>query len=217
VSNVRGTNGVEYGVLLMPFQFTLLPPPVAGHFGLTPLENQVLDMQLAITIGGGRMHQAAPPFFAGTEGTIEVADRLFLRGGQNVIETPSNDSLYPLTLRVSGVDRGGVAPVPIAIDITLKSGKGYLLQGADGCEPCVGGLGTRYYPIPNMIVDASRSRITIGDSAIDLASGTFWMDHQWGVGMIPPGASPDEVLRAAAGSGRWGQSFVSPLFLLMGE
>src|SRR5581483_3286626 len=65
---VHGKNGVDYGVLLMMFQFTLLPPPIAEHFGLTPIENQTMDVQLAITSRGGRMHQAAPPFLAGTAG-----------------------------------------------------------------------------------------------------------------------------------------------------
>ena len=196
--NVRGKNGVDYGLLLMPFQVTQLPPPIAEHFGLTPVENQMLDVQLAITTSGGRMNQAAPPFFAGTSGEIEVADRLFLRGGSMVVDTPSKDTLYPMTLRASGFDRGGASPVPVAIDITITSGKGYLLQGMDGCEPCIGGLGTRYYSIPNLLVDGSRSVITIGKSVVEIDHGTFWMDHQWGTGMVPKGASPYEVLRAAA-------------------
>lgn len=196
--NVRGKNGIDYGVLLMMFQYTLLPPPIAEHFGLTPVQNQMMDVQLAITAGRGRMHQADPPFFAGTTGDIDVADRLFVRAGKNVIDTPSKGVLYPMTLRASGVDRGGAAPVPVAVDITLTSGKGIILQGADGCEPCIGALGTRYYSIPQLVMDPAKSRITIGDSVIDLESGMFWFDHQWGTGMIPAGTSPYPVLRAAA-------------------
>lgn len=196
--NVRGTNGAEYGLLYMMFQYTLLPPPIAAHFGLSPVENQVVDVQLAITSGDGRMYQAAPPFYTGTDGSIEVADRFYIRAGDNVVDTPSRDRLYPMTLRASGVDRGGASPVPVAIDIRLVSGKGIVLQGNNGCMPCIGGVGTRYYSIPQMAIDPVVSRITIGDAVIPLASGTFWMDHQWGTGMVPGGASPDDVLRAAA-------------------
>jgi predicted secreted hydrolase len=193
----HGKDGVDYGVLLMMFQFTMLPPPIAEHFGLTPLENQTVDVQLAITKKGGRMHQAAPPFFAGTTGEIEVGDRLFVRAGNNVVDTPSKDKLFPMTLRASGVDRGGASPVKVGLDITLVSGKGIILQGADGCLPCIGGVGTRYYSIPNLMIDPARSKITIGDSVVELESGSFWMDHQWGTGMIPAGSAAYPALRAA--------------------
>lgn len=198
VGCVKGKNGVEYGVILMMFQYTLLPPPLAEQFGLTPLENQTVDVQLAITTAGGRMHQAAPPFYSGTTGDIEVADRLFVRAGDNVVDTPSKDQLFPITLRASGADRGGPEPVPLSIDITLTSGNGYLLQGLDGCCPCVGGVGTRYYSIPNLAVDGGCSRITIGDETVELEGGTMWMDHQWGTGMVPNGAPTLEVMRAAS-------------------
>lgn len=196
--NVKGTNGVEYGVLLMMFQYTLLPTTIAGELGLTPLENQVIDVQLAITPAGRRMRQATPPFFAGTSGDIEVADRLFVRAGGNIVDTPSRDTLYPMILHASGYDNGDSTPIRLAIDITLTSGNGYLLQGMDGCEPCIGGVGTRYYSIPNLAVDAARSTITVGDDVVQLESGTFWFDHQWGTGMVPAGAPTSEVMRAAA-------------------
>lgn len=195
--NVKGKNGDEYGILFMMFQYTLLPPPIAEQFGMTPLQNQIVDVQLAITKRGSRMHQAAPPLFAGTSGDIEIADRLFVRAGNNVVDTPSKDQLFPMTLRASGVDLGA-APVPLSIDITLSSGSGYLLQGADGCEPCAGGIGTRYYSIPQLVVDGAKSRLTIGDETVEIESGMLWMDHQWGTGMVPDGASTVEVLRAAA-------------------
>src|SRR5947209_2255862 len=196
--SVKAKNGDEYGILFMMFQYTLLPTSVAGELGLTPLQNQTVDVQLAITKRGSRMHQAAPPFFAGTSGDIEVADRLFVRAGNNVVDTPSKDQLFPMTLRASGVDAGGPVPVPLSIDITLTSGSGYLLQGADGCEPCVGGVGTRYYSVPQLVVDGKNSRLTIGGETVEIESGTLWMDHQWGTGMVPDGAPTVEVMRAAA-------------------
>src|SRR5687768_5178181 len=194
--NVTGTNGIEYGILLMMFRYTLLPPTIAEQFGLTPLENQTMDVQLSVTAKGGRMHQAAPPFFAGTSGEIEVADRLFVRAGNNVVDTPSKDELFPMTIRASGTDLGGDMPLPLSIDFTLVSGDGYLLQGVDGCAPCIGGVGTRYYSVPNLVVDAAKSRITLGDETIEIAHGKFWLDHQWGTGMVPNGAPVVEVMRA---------------------
>jgi hypothetical protein len=46
-------------------------------------------------------------------------------------------------------------------------------------------------------VEPGKSRLTIGDETIEIESGTLWMDHQWGTGMVPNGAPASEVLRAA--------------------
>ena len=59
--------------------------------------------------------------------------------------------------------------------------------------PCVDGMGTLYYSIPNMVV-APKSSLKIGDETITLARGTFWFDHQWGYLSGNPQSS---VLRAA--------------------
>jgi hypothetical protein len=98
--------------------------------------------------------------------------------------------------------------VEIAIDLGFTSGKGILLQGSSGCSPCCAGVGTLYYSIPAIVLDGSSSRIEIGGRRIELTSGKFWMDHQWGTGFLPSGAPVSDPLRAAAffskpGPGGW--------------
>ena len=85
----------------------------------------------------------------------------------------------------------------IGVDITFATGRDYLLQGVDGCAPCCSGIGTLYYSIPNLELDAAASRISIDGQEIDLTSGAFWFDHQWGNGL--GGGNPrSEALRAAS-------------------
>ena len=86
----------------------------------------------------------------------------------------------------------------MAIDLTITSGRPYLLQGLDGAEPLIGGMGTRYYSMPGLIVDPARSTLTLDGQTIALKSGTLWFDHQWGLGLAPTGSPRPDVLRAAA-------------------
>lgn len=59
--------------------------------------------------------------------------------------------------------------------------------------PCVDGMGTLYYSIPNIILKPG-SKITIGNKKITLKKGTFWFDHQWG---FLSGNPKSSVLQAA--------------------
>ena len=194
----EGADGKRYGVLCMLFRNALMPPVMAQHFGLNDTDNQLVEVQLAIAVEGGRFYQVDPPVTAGTSGKVRLADKLCLVTEGGSAESETNDSLFPLRVQASGTDRSAAKPVDMAIDLAITSGRPYLLQGLDGAEPLIGGIGTRYYSMPGLIVDPARSTLTLDGQTIALKSGTLWFDHQWGLGLAPNGSPRPDVLRAAA-------------------
>jgi len=196
--HVEATDGTRYGILFMLFRNALMPPVMAQHFGLNDIDNQLVEVQFAIAVGGGKFYQADPPVTAGTSGKVKLADTLTLVTEGGSVEGSSGDSPFPLRLRGNGTDRSGEKPVEMALDLTIASARPYLLQGFDGAEPLIGGMGTRYYSIPGLAVDAAKSTLTIDGKTINLKSGTMWFDHQWGLGLAPNGSPRHAVLRASA-------------------
>jgi len=198
VGTAKGGNGKTYSAELMFWQWALLPPPVAARFGLSDIENQVMEMHLAVTEEGGRHYRAAPLLIAGTTGLIEVRDDPFKWTiGKNSIESQRGGDLFPLRLQAKGWDRGTNDHAELAIDFHFSKGKGILLQGAAGCSPCCTGIGTLYYSIPGIVLEPE-SWLEIDGNRVELQSGVFWMDHQWGTGFLPSGAPVSAPLRAAS-------------------
>jgi predicted secreted hydrolase len=193
-----GKDGKTYGVLFMTFGNALLPPLIAAACGLDDTQNQLIDMQLGITVEGGRFYQADPVVTAGTSGEVSFSDALALHAGPCSVSSTQPGKLFPLNIKAKGVDRSGAVPTELEIDFTFTSGKGYLPQGLDGACPLVAGVGTRYYSIPGLVLDAATSTLKIGGETIALESGIFWMDHQWGLGMLPAGSPAYPVMQAAA-------------------
>jgi len=193
----EGIDGKRYGVLCMLFRNALMPPVMAEHFALNETDNQLVEVQLAIAVGGGKFYQIDPPVTAGTSGKVKLADKLCLVTEGGSAESASNDSLFPIRVQASGTDRSTGTPVDLTIDLTITSARSYLPQGNDGAEPLIGGLGTRYYSIPGLVIDPAKSTIKVGEQKIALKSGTLWFDHQWGLGLAPNGSPREDVLRAA--------------------
>ncbi|HXY88311.1 MAG TPA: lipocalin-like domain-containing protein [Candidatus Acidoferrales bacterium] len=203
VGSCWDNTGAEYGVECMFFRYSLLPPALAAEFGLSDVQNQVIELQLAISKAGDQHYQADPPVIAGTTGLISLGLNPFhFEVGKNKMASVHADSLFPFTLEACGFERSSAEPIKLAIDLRFESGKEYLIQGENGCMPCVAGLGSLYYSIPNMKL-ANGSTLTIGSERITLTHGTFWFDHQWGF-LI--GNSQSTVLRAATNMKKTGNS-----------
>jgi predicted secreted hydrolase len=202
-------DGAEYGVELMFWRVALLPVPVARAFGLTDIENQIVELQLAVSKAGDRHYQAKPIVVAGTTGLLEYKpDGLGARLGKNVVRSLEPDGVFPIQIQAKGWCDAEEEPVELEIDLTFASSKGVILQGANGCMPCCGGVGTLYYSIPNLRLDPERSRLRLKGREARLTRGKFWMDHQWGTGMVPGGSPRNHVLRAlgalnSPGPGGW--------------
>jgi predicted secreted hydrolase len=198
VGSCMGDNGKEYGVQFMFWQYALLPPEIAKHFGLSDIENQIIELHLAVSEAGGEHYRSKPILIAGTTGLVDFKNNPFdYTFGKNTIRSLSKDSTFPMQIKGWGVDLDPDSPTEIEMDITLTQTKEYLLQGKDGCDPCCGGVGTLYYSVPNLRVDPDKSKLRINEELVSLKSGKFWYDHQWCNGMIPAGNPRVKVLRAA--------------------
>ncbi|MGS0684547.1 lipocalin-like domain-containing protein [Nakamurella sp. GG22] len=195
VGSCWDTDGREYGAELMFFQTALFPPDFAAGLGLTDEENQIVELQLAISERGGRHYQAEPVVLAGTSGLVQVEQDPFVYHlGRNIIQCHNSDGLFPVTIKGWGIDRGSDPGVELALDLTFSSGKETLLQGEGGCMPSIDGIGSLYYSIPNLVLDPTCSTLTLDGRTVTLERGTFWFDHQWG---YLSGAPRSKVMRAA--------------------
>jgi predicted secreted hydrolase len=194
VGSTWDESGQEWGIEMMFFRVALLPPELAARLGLSDIENQVMELQLGISKAGDRHHQADPVLVAGTSGLININAKPFsYQIGKNNITSLSKDKFFPMRLQCQGFDRGGSKPFELGIDLEFTEGKETLFQGDDGCMPCVAGMGTLYYSIPNVVLKAG-STINYGGKKVTLKKGTFWFDHQWG---FLSGNPNSDVLRAA--------------------
>ncbi|MDO9523873.1 MAG: lipocalin-like domain-containing protein [Methanocorpusculum sp.] len=197
VGNVFDTKDREYGVQLMFWRYSLLPPEMAKQAGLSDLENQIVEIHLAVSSAGGRHYRMRPIIVAGTTGLIDFSTNPYRYSvGKNTLASQSNDSLFPLRLQAWGIDNHKDTPAEISIDITIVQTKGYVLNGDEGMLPSCGGVGTLYYSVPNLRVDPVKSRISIDGEELRLGGGKFWYDHQWGTGFMPGGSPRIDVLRA---------------------
>jgi len=194
VGSAVAEDGQEYGIELMFFRGALTPPHLAAPFQISDTENQMVELHFAIAKAGERHYQAKPILVAGTTGLLTFeSDKLGATMGKNRITSADGDSIYPIRLEAWGQDDGAIDPVQFSIDLTFSSGKGYLLQGADGCSPCCDGVGTLYYSIPGLVLDGTASSLTIDGTTVTLQEGTFWFDHQWGMLAATP---QSEIVRA---------------------
>ncbi|MGZ7069499.1 MAG: lipocalin-like domain-containing protein, partial [Methanobacterium sp.] len=100
VGNCKGENGNEYGILFLFYRYSLLPPTHAEFFGLTDLENQIFEFQLAVGEAGNRHYQSKPIAIAGTTGLASFSNDPFnYRIGNNSIQSLDDDKLFPLQLK----------------------------------------------------------------------------------------------------------------------
>ncbi|HYA33702.1 MAG TPA: lipocalin-like domain-containing protein [Candidatus Bathyarchaeia archaeon] len=186
--------GSEFGVEFMFFRVALLPPALAAELGLTDIENQVIELQLGISEAGGRHYQADPIVIAGTTGLIAFGlDPFRYELGKNRIASVRKGSFWPITTQAWGLQKGGEGPIELSVTLTFERGKEYLCQGNNGCMPCVDGMGTLYYSVPNIAL-ARGSELRIDSRTVTLERGVFWFDHQWGFLLGNP---QSDVLRAA--------------------
>jgi predicted secreted hydrolase len=194
VGSCWDSDGREYGIEVMFFGGAVFPPELAHAYGLSDLDNQVLELQLAVSIAGLRHHQAKPLVALGTSGLVEASDSPFsLKLGSNLLASQSSDQLFPLHVRARGLCEGETPPHLLEVDLMFTSGKEFLAQGDAGAMPSLDGIGSLYYSIPNMQIDPEASRLRIGEQEVKLVRGLFWFDHQWG----SLGMNQSEIMRAA--------------------
>jgi len=197
VGNCTSDEGKDYGILVSFYRYSLLPLPIARNFGLTDMENQICELQLAVAEAGGKHLQAKPFAVSGTTGVLKIKKQPFEYSiGKNSIKSQNKDELFPLGVQAWGVNQGGEKPVEIEVDLQLSSNKELLLQGNKGCLPCCCSIGTLYYSATNLSLEPG-SILKIDGKKIQLCEGKFWHDHQWGNALEPLGNPRCETMRAA--------------------
>ncbi len=205
VGNFTDIDNYHYSVQLMFWQYALLPPEMAYKLGLTDIENQVLEMHLAISDPQKDTHyRANTVIVAGTTGLISFKAKPYEYSlGKNVIRSLDPDgNLFPVELKAKGWDMGKTEYVEIGMNIFLHNPTGYFMEGDEGNAPCVDGIGTYYYSAANLkLIDNQESMININGKTIKLVEGNMWYDHQWGTGFMPSGAPRHAVMRAAENIG----------------
>lgn len=196
VGSAYSQSGEEFGVQMMFWRYAMLPPAIAAQHGLTDQENQVLEMHLAVSRANDRHYRAKPYVVAGTTGLVKFNEAPFnYEMGKNTIKARTSDKLFPLDLKAWGLDEAGSQAVEIGINIGLQQTKDYVLNGDHGLYPSCGGVGTLYYSMPALKVEEG-SWIQLGNEKLQLASGKFWYDHQYGTGFMPNGNPRSDVIRA---------------------
>jgi predicted secreted hydrolase len=211
VGNYESEAGRHYSVQMMLWQYAILPPDTAARLGLSDIENQTVEIHLAISDAAAGLHyRAVPTIVAGTTGLIDFTTAPFRYSmGKNCISSQSESETFPVRLQGWGIDRGLTPAAELEIDIYLDNIKGYFLQGDDGCSPSVDGVGTLYYSASNLQISKTHdSTIRINGETIKFKSGKAWYDHQWATGFMPAGAAQHDVMRAAGnlsapGPGGW--------------
>lgn len=196
VGSAYAQDGEEYGVQMMFWHYAMLPPAMAKAAGLSDLENQALELHLAVTRADGRHYRAKPYVVTGTTGLVQFSEAPFhYVQGKNYMRSRQKDSLFPIDLRAWGQDEAGSKPVDIGLNIGLSQTKGYVLNGDHGLSPACGGVGTLYYSVPNLRI-TDGSWLEVDGKKVQLASGKFWYDHQYGTGMLPEGNPRSTLVRA---------------------
>lgn len=204
VGNFTDAQNNHYSVELMFWQYAQLPPDQAAALGLSDIENQTIEVHLAICDPQKqKQYRATPSVVAGTTGLLGFSAEPFnYRHGRNSIKAvgaAGDPDLFPVQLTARGYDMSDANNITeIEINLTLDNLKGIFLEGEDGCAPSVDGIGTLYYSGALLKPAAGATQtISINGMAIDLTEGRMWYDHQWGTGFMPPGAPQHSVMRAS--------------------
>jgi predicted secreted hydrolase len=201
VGNFTDEENSHFSVELMFWLYAQLPPPIAASLGLSDIENQTLEMHLAICDPQKqKQYRATTSVVAGTTGLVSFDSKPYsYKMGKNCIQgLKANGDLFPVNLTARGYDMTVESDVEeIEINITLDDVKGIFLEGVDGCSPSVDGVGTLYYSGPLLkLRQGVDSTISINGRKITLTDGSMWYDHQWGTGFMPNGAPQHAVMRA---------------------
>jgi predicted secreted hydrolase len=197
VGNCLDKNGIEYGVQLMFWRYSIFPPDLAKMFGLSDEENQLIEYHFAISRAGDKHYSAKPTVIGGTTGLLSFTDNPFTyKMGENKIYSLQGNSFAPIRLVAKGWD-DTANEVEIEIGITVGQSKQPVLNGDNGAAPSIGGVGTLYYSITNMPLISDDSYIIIDGEKIELSEGKFWFDHQWANGLMPAGNPRDILVRVA--------------------
>lgn len=186
--NFPDSNGNEVDIVLVFFRRSLFPPPIAKKLGFSPLDNQLVQTVVAVNFADQNLHiTGSNPIISGAGGQITYGIEPFVaRVGNASAVCLQKEAMFPMKITVEDSAQG------LSIDLDLLESKPLLLQGKNGKEPSIFGLGTWYYSFPNI---KTRGSVTYRGETRDL-SGKMWMDHQWLAGISPTGYPKNLLVQA---------------------
>ena len=177
-------------IVIVFFRRALYPPPIAEKMGLTSLENQIVQTVVAVNYGDENLHvTGSNPIVSGASGELEYNGDPFLASvGQSIASSHQKGELFPMKITVDDPS------ADLHIDLDLNESKPILLQGDQGKDPSIYGLGTWYYSYPNIKTTGS---VTHAGETRNIG-GKMWMDHQWMAGISPTGYPKNIFIQALA-------------------
>ncbi|MFC2102282.1 lipocalin-like domain-containing protein [Bacteroidota bacterium] len=186
--NFLDTNGNEIDIVVVFFRRALYPPRIADKLGLSALQNQLVQTVVAVNYADLNLHvTGSNPIISGTSGEITYGIEPFTaRVGLNSAVSLQNEKMFPMKIEVND-------PVAeLSIDLNLDESKPLLLQGDNGKEPSIFGMGTWYYSFPNI---KTWGTVTYQGEPRTI-TGKMWMDHQWMAGISPTGYPKNLLVQA---------------------
>lgn len=197
-SNLKDQNGIDIDLLVNFFRRAIYPPPIAEKMGLSEMDNQVVELQIGLSLADQDLHiQGANPVISGKTGLINFESRPFLiKLGKNEVKSLNDDSLFPLRMKVIDPEKD------IRIDLTLEQSKPLFLEGGNGKAPSLYNLGTWYYSVPHIktsgTIEYAQDRREV--------TGKTWLDNQWTAGIMPAGYPDNYFIRSIANITNWAKS-----------
>jgi len=194
-SSLKDQNGNDVDLLVNFFRRAIYPPDVASKMGLSEMDNQIVELQLGLSLSDKDLHiQGANPVISGKTGLLDFKAQPFLiKMGKNEVKSINNGSLFPLSVKVYDPEKD------LNIDLTLEQTKPLFLEGDDGKVPSMYNLGTWYYSVSN--IKTSGTIDYAGDKRE--VSGKTWFDNQWTAGIMPAGYPDNCYIRALANIQNW--------------
>ena len=186
--NFLDTNENEIDIVVVFFRRALYPPRIADKLGLSALQNQLVQTVVAVNYADLNLHvTGSNPIISGTSGEITYGIEPFVAQiGLNSAVSLEKERMFPMKIEVND-------PVgELSIDLNLDESKPLLLQGDNGKEPSIFGLGTWYYSFPNI---KTWGTVTYQGESRTI-TGKMWMDHQWLAGISPTGYPKNILVQA---------------------
>lgn len=189
-SSFKDQKGNDVDVLVNFFRRAIYPPDIAEKMGLSQMDNQMVEMQLGLSLADKNIHiQGSDPVVSGKTGLVELNTEPFLiKLGKNEVKSVNPNSLFPLTINVYDPEKN------LKIDLTLEETKPIFLEGDNGKVPSMYNLGTWYYSMPSI-----KTTGTINYSGdVRKVTGKTWFDNQWTAGIMPAGYPDNWYIRSLA-------------------
>lgn len=156
------------------FAVSVCNPSIADKYNLSGNQTCLYNLSGGYGIKGGPWI-TVPYMFCQAEYNIMTQSTLSWKGVFNNNSPILNASFEALSVGNFSININWKNGSDIVgISSTLSSTQGPFLNGPQGCDPCIAGVGTSYYSYTDMNVVAE-----VGIQNNIKGTGTGWFDHQW--------------------------------------